>query len=66
MPEPTTKKPHITIEEPDIFLYAGLLLLFVGVGFAASWSIAAAVVGGVLIILAVWLITPRPQIGKGG
>lgn len=60
MTEPTKK-----LEYPDYYLYIGLALLFIGLGFAVSWAIAAAATGAVLIALSVWLLTPR-WIGKGG
>jgi hypothetical protein len=46
------------IDLPDIMLFIGLVLLFVGLGFAISWPVAAAVSGAVLIGLAIWLVEP--------
>jgi hypothetical protein len=56
MPE---TKPKARIEIPDIFLFTGLVLLCVGLGFAISWPVAAAVTGVVLIGLSIWLVEPR-------
>lgn len=56
MTEPE-KKPKI--EVPDILLILGLVLLFVGLGFAVSWPISLAVTGVVLIGLSIWLVEPR-------
>lgn len=55
MTEPE-KKPKI--EAPDILLILGLVLLFVGLGFAVSWPVAGATTGAVLIGLAVWMVEP--------
>jgi uncharacterized membrane protein HdeD (DUF308 family) len=55
MTEPE-KKPKI--EVPDVLLILGLVLLFVGLGFAISWPIASAVTGAVLIGLGIWLVEP--------
>lgn len=55
MTEPE-KKPKI--EVPDVLLILGLVLLFVGLGFAISWPIASAVTGVVLIGLGIWLVEP--------
>jgi uncharacterized membrane protein HdeD (DUF308 family) len=52
-PEKTPK-----IELPDVLMILGLVLLFVGLGFAVSWPVAATVTGAVLIGLAVWLVEP--------
>lgn len=57
------KKPKI--ELPDVFIFIGLALLFTGLGFSVSWPIAAAVVGAVLIGLAIWMVAPNPP-RKGG
>ena len=46
------------IEVPDILMLLGLILLFVGLGFAFSWPVACAVTGAVLIGLVVWLVEP--------
>jgi len=51
------KKPKI--EAPDIMLFLGLALLFVGLGFAVSWPWALALTGAVLIGLSIWLVEPR-------
>ena len=56
MAEPE-KKPKI--EAPDIMLFLGLLLLFVGLGLAISWPVALAVTGAVLIGLSIWLVEPK-------
>ena len=58
-------KPKPKIELPDILLILGLVLIFVGLGFAISWPIAAAVTGGVLTGLAIWLVSPpKPRKDK--
>jgi hypothetical protein len=51
------KKPKI--EAPDIFLFLGLALLFVGLGFAVSWPVALAVTGAALISLSIWMVEPK-------
>lgn len=53
------EKPKI--ELTDVTMIGGLGLLFAGLGFAVSWPVACAVTGGVIIILTVWLLTPRPK-----
>lgn len=64
MAEPE-KKTKTKIEIPDIFLILGLVLFFVGLGFAVSFPWALAITGAVLIGLAVWLAEPRlPRKGK--
>jgi hypothetical protein len=47
------------IEAPDIILFLGLGLLFLGLGFAVSWPVASAVTGAVLIGLSIWLVEPK-------
>ena len=47
------------LEVPDVMLFTGLVLLFMGLGLAVSWPWALTVTGAVLIILAIWLVEPR-------
>lgn len=48
------------LEFPDILLFLGLGLFFVGLGFAICWPWALVIIGAVLIGLAVWLVEPHP------
>jgi hypothetical protein len=62
MAEPRSKNK---IEIPDILLFLGLVLLFVGLGFAISWAIALAGTGTVLIGLSIWMVEPpKPRKDK--
>jgi hypothetical protein len=47
------------IEAPDICLILGLVLFFVGLGFAVSWPVAAVCTGAALIGISIWLVEPR-------
>jgi hypothetical protein len=51
------KKPKI--EVPDILLFVGLALFFLGLAFAVSFAVASAATGAVLIGLSIWLVEPR-------
>jgi hypothetical protein len=59
MAEPKLKTK---LEAPDIMLFLGLALLFLGLGFAVTWPVAGAVTGAVLIGLSIWLVEPKGHI----
>lgn len=46
---PQAEKPESRFDGNDLFYYAGLALLGLGLAFAVSWAAALAVVGGVLV-----------------
>lgn len=62
MPESKPKK--LNIDAVDVMFIAGLISLGIGLTFAISWPVALAVLGSILISIALWLSTPLHVKGK--